>query len=126
MIHDLADLLGVGLGERAAEHREVLAEHEHQPAVDGPVAGDHAVAGHAPIGHAEVDAAVLDEHVPLLERAGIEQHLDPLARGQAALRVLRLDAGRSAALPGRVAFRLEGADDLLHGRRLLRRWQRRQ
>ena len=114
VIHDLADLLGVRLGERAAEHREVLTEHEHEPAVDGAVAGDHAVTGHAPLGHAEVDAAVLDEHVPFLERAGIEQHLDPLARSQPPLRVLRLDARRPPALPGRVALRLEGEDDLLH------------
>ena len=114
VVHDLADLLGVRLGERAAEHREVLAEHEHEPAVDGAVSGDHAVAGHPPFRHAEVDAAVLDEHVPFLERAGVEQHLDPLARGQAALRVLRRDTGRSPALPGRVALRLEGLDDVRH------------
>src|SRR6185369_3045433 len=37
LVHDLADLLGVGLGQRAAEHGEVLAEHEHQAAVDHPV-----------------------------------------------------------------------------------------
>ena len=64
---------------------------------------DAAVTGHAPLGHAEVDAAVLDEHVPLLERVGVEQHLDPLARGEASLRVLRFDSGRPAALPRRAA-----------------------
>ena len=43
-VHDLADLLGVRLGQRAAEDREVLAEDEDEPAVDGAVAGDDAVA----------------------------------------------------------------------------------
>ena len=43
-VHDLADLLGVGLGQRAAEDGEVLAEDEDQPAVDGAVSGHHAVA----------------------------------------------------------------------------------
>ena len=120
VVHDLADLLGVRLRQRAAEHREVLAEHEHQPAVDGAVAGDHAVTGHPAFGHAEVGAAVLDEHVPFLERAGVEQHFEALARGQAPLRVLCLDARRPAPLPGRLALRLEGSNDLLHGWRLLR------
>ena len=45
LIHDLADLLGVRLGQRAAEHGEILAEDKHQSAVDRAVAGDHAVTG---------------------------------------------------------------------------------
>ena len=40
---------------------------------------------------------MLDEHVELLEGAGIEQHLDPLARGELALGVLRLDPSRATA-----------------------------
>ena len=43
-VHHLADLLAVDLAERAAEDGEVLGEHAHLPAVDGAVAGDHAVA----------------------------------------------------------------------------------
>jgi len=46
---------------------------------------------------------VLDEHVEFLERAGIEQHVDPLARRQLALAVLRLDAALAA--PSRAALR---------------------
>ncbi len=92
LVHDLADLLGMGLGERAAEHGEVLAEDEDQPAVDGAVAGDDAVAGDLLLVHAEVRAAVLDEHVPFLEAALVEQQLDALAGGELALGVLRLDA----------------------------------
>ena len=47
--------------------------------------------------HAEIGAAVLDEHVELLERALVEQQLDALARGQLAAGVLRLDALLAAA-----------------------------
>jgi len=43
-IHDLADLLGVRLGQRTTEDREVLAEHEDQPTVDFPVSGHDAIA----------------------------------------------------------------------------------
>ena len=47
--------------------------------------------------HAEVAAAMGDELVDLLERAGIEQQLDPLARGQLAGRVLPLEPIGAAA-----------------------------
>ena len=90
--------------ERAAEHGEILAEHEDQPAVDRAVAGDDAVARDLLLVHAEIVAAVLDEHVPFLEGAGVEQQLDPLARGQLALGVLGLDAPRAAAGAGRRAL----------------------
>ena len=46
-VEDLDDLLAVHLAERAAEHGDVLAEHADRPAVDGAVAGDHAVAERA-------------------------------------------------------------------------------
>ena len=47
--------------------------------------------------HAEVAAAVGDELVELFERAGIEQQLDPLARGQLAGGVLALEPIGAAA-----------------------------
>lgn len=34
LVHDLADLLGMGLREASAENGEVLAEHEHCSPVD--------------------------------------------------------------------------------------------
>ena len=103
VIHDLADLLGVRLGERAAEDREILAEDEHHPAVDRAVAGDHAVARHGLLVHAEVVAAVPLEHVPFLERIGVEQELDALAGGELALGVLRVDALLAAPQAGSAA-----------------------
>ena len=104
LIHDLADFLGVGFGQRAAEHGEILAEHEHQPAVDGAVAGDHAVARGAGVGHAEVGAAMLDEHVPFFEAARIEQDFDTLAGAELAAFVLRVDAALPSAQAGGGAF----------------------
>ena len=102
------------LRERAAEHGEVLAEDEDQPAVDGALAGHHAVARHLLLGHAELGAAVLDEHVGLLERVRVEQELDPLAGGELAALVLRLDPPLAAAQPGRRALGIELIEDLLH------------
>jgi hypothetical protein len=78
-----------------------------RPAVDHPVAGDDAVAGILLLGHAEVGAAVLDEHVPFLERAFVEQQLEPLARGELALAVLRGDALLAAAPGARGALGFE-------------------
>ena len=98
-VHDLADLLGVGLRERAAEDGEVLGEDVDQAAVDAAVAGDDAVARDLLLVHAEVGAAVDDELVDLVEAARIEQELDALAGGHLALLVLAL------ASPGRRRLR---------------------
>ena len=114
LVHDLADLLGVRLGQRAAEHREVLAEHEHQAAVDGAGAGHHAIARDALLGHAELGAAMLDEHVDLLERAEVEQQLQPLARRQLAALVLGGDAPRAATELRRRALGVEPLQNLPH------------
>src|SRR3546814_11547948 len=88
-------LLGVALRKRTAEDGEILAEDEDQSAVDRARPGHHPVAGYLRLFHAEVDAIVLDVHVELLERAFVEQHLQPLARGQTALAVLRVESGRA-------------------------------
>ena len=65
-------------------------------AVDGAGAGDHAVAVGTLLLHAEVDRPVPDQLVELDERARVEQRLDPLAGGLAALGGWRSTA---AALP---------------------------
>ena len=56
-VHQLADLLGEGFGKGAAEHGEIVGEHEHRPAVDPPVAGHHAIAGDLLPVHAEIRAS---------------------------------------------------------------------
>jgi hypothetical protein len=115
LVHHLADLLGMGLAQGAAEDGEVLAEDEHQAAVDHAVAGDHAVARDLVVGHAEVGTAVLDEHVPFLEGAFVQQQFEPFARGQLALGVLRVDALLPTAQAGLGALALELFDDVVHG-----------
>ena len=86
---------------RSAEDREVLREHEHLPAVDQAVAGDDAVARDELLLHPEVAAAVRHQLVELLERARIEQQLDPLARRELAGLVLALLAILAAASSAR-------------------------
>ena len=114
LVHDLADLLGMRLAQRAAEHGEILAEDEDQAAVDRAVAGDDAVARDFLLVHAEIVAAMLDEHVPFLEGAGVEQQLEPLARGELALGVLRLDAPLAAAGARRRALFLQAFENIVH------------
>ena len=97
-IHDLADLVGVGLGERAAEHREVLREDVDRPAVHRAGPADDAVSGDARLLHVEVAAAVKDEGIELEERARIEQEIDPLVRRELPLAVLARGSLRPAAL----------------------------
>src|SRR5690606_26560956 len=115
-----ADLLRVALGQRAAEHGEVLAEHEHEAAVDRAAAGDDAVAGDALRLHAEIGAVVFDVSVEFLERSLVQQHLEPLARGELALGVLRRDPLLAPAQPGRGAAAFELLDIGGHALSLLR------
>ena len=96
----LHDLRGVGLGQRSAEDGEVLREGVDRPALHAPDAGDHAVAGDHLLLHAEVAAAVGDELVELLERAGVEEQFHPLAGGQLARLVLLAQARLAAAQLG--------------------------
>src|SRR5262249_55488884 len=91
-VHDLADLLGEGAREAAAEDREVLREDEDAAPLDEPVAGDHAVTGDLLLRHAEVGAAVRHELVDLDEAARVEEQLDALPRRQLSAPVLALDA----------------------------------
>ena len=100
-VHDLADLLGVGLRERTAEDREVLREHRGLPPVDAPEPGDHAVARDALALHPEVVAAVSDEAIDLVEAAGVEQEIESLACRELAGRVLLVDPFLAAPVEAR-------------------------
>ena len=102
-IHDLDDLGGVGLRQRAAEDGEVLRERVGETAVDASVPGDDSVTGHDLLPHAEVAAPVGDEGVDLFERVGVEEEQRALTRGQFARIALALQplfptAQRGAAL----------------------------
>ena len=93
----------MALGNRTAEHGEILAEHIDQTAIDRTRTRDHAVARNGLLGHAEIDAVVLDVSIGLFEAVLVEQDFEPLARGQLALGVLRIDAALAAAHAGRLA-----------------------
>ena len=122
-VHDLDDLGGVGLGERAAEDGEVLREDEDHAAVDAAVAGDEAVAEDALVvgAHAEVGAAVGDEFVGLFEAAFVEQEQDAFAGGELAFAMLAFAAFRASALFGESVAAVEfqsgvgGGGDGLYG-----------
>ena len=83
-VHHLGDLLAVDLAERAAEDREVLGEHAHLAAVDGAVAGDHAVAVGPVLLQPERRRAVPRQLVELDEGALVEEHARS-ARGRSCL-----------------------------------------
>jgi hypothetical protein len=97
-VHDLADLLGIGLGQGSAEDREILGKDEHQATADGAVAGDHAVTQRMAGVHPEIGAPMGDEGVELLETALVEDLLDAFPCGVLALGVLLLDPLLAAAL----------------------------
>ena len=112
---NLADLLGMGFGERAAENREILREDEDLAPVDRAPAGDDTVAGDLlGLVHPEIDAAMLHEHVEFLEAAVVQQQFKAFARGQLALGVLRLDPLVAAALAGLFAADVQLIEDIAH------------
>ena len=104
----------VGLGQGAAEDGEVLGEHEHLAAVDGAPAGDDAVARNFHALGTEIDAAMLDEHVELLEGVLVHQKVDALAGGELAALVLGVDAPLPAAEPRMDAPHVELFENVLH------------
>ena len=120
LIHHLADLLGVGFRERAAEYGEILAEDEDQTPVDGAVTRDHAIGGNLLLRHAEFRAPVFDEFVPFFEGVLIQQKADALPGGQLALEMLLLNAMLAAAELCGLAGRFQPLDDFPLHRPLIR------
>ena len=114
-VHDLADLLGHDLTERAAEHGEVLAEHEHLAAVDGSPAGDDAVGVGPGAIQAEGAQAVAGQHVRLHERPRVEKQLEPLSGSQLPPGVLPFDGVGAATEAGLLLEFAELLDALVDG-----------
>ena len=112
-VHQLVDLLGEHLAERTAEHREVLAEHEHLAAVDRAPAGDDTV-GVGTVVEPCVVGAMPSEHVELVEAAVVEQVVDPFTSEHLALGVLPLDRSLRTGVHCRIATGVEVVDLLLH------------
>ena len=88
---------------------------EAELAVDQPVTRDDAVARHDLVLHPEIDAAMRDQLVDLLEGAGIEQQLDPLARRQLARIVMALETLGAAAQLGAAFEVRQGVQRIRHG-----------
>lgn len=109
-VHDLHDLLAVGLAEGTAEDGEVLREHGHRAAVDRAVAGDDAVAVGAGLLQPEAGGAVPGELVQLDEGPFVQQQGHPLTRRQLALGVLLLHGTRGSGVGGFVDAALQIRD----------------
>src|SRR3546814_12453876 len=69
LVHDLADLFGMALRQRAAEDGEILDEDIDEAAVDRARPGDDAIPGNTLVLHSELDAVMLDLGVEFHERA---------------------------------------------------------
>src|SRR5436305_935635 len=87
-VHDLVDLLGEDLAQRASEDGEVLGEHAHLAAVDRAPPGDDAV-GVGPL--VDLGCPGAGQLVELDERSVVEEVFDALPSRQLALGVLALD-----------------------------------
>jgi len=96
-VHDLTDLLGEDLAERAAEDGEIVGEDERGPSVDLAIARDDAVAGHLLLFHPELARLVGPELVELREGSLVEEVVDPLAGGHLPLVVLLFDSRLATA-----------------------------
>jgi hypothetical protein len=108
----------VDLAGGAAEDGEVLAGEMDEAAADGAGAGHDAVGGDLLARHAEQGLPVLGEQADLLEAAGVDEGVDPLAGGELPLFLLLGQAVGAAALPELFFLRAEVLDQLFH--RLLR------
>ena len=106
-VEHLADFLAVGLSHRPAQHGKVLGKDVHGPAVYLAPAGDDAVAWITPLGQTKVSRPVGDELAQFVERAGVEQIVQPLAGGQFAPRVLAFDTLAAPTQTGLGAFALK-------------------
>src|SRR5439155_4219111 len=114
-VHHLADLLGVSLGQRAAEDCEVLRIDEDRPSIDKAVASHYPVAEVPLVVETKVRGAMRDEGIQLLEASVVEQDVETLASGELAARMLLFDTRLSAALQG-VTTQLCQARQLFGGR----------
>lgn len=97
LVHDLADLLGMGLRKGSTKDGKVLGEDEDRAAVDVAVAGDNTVAVVLLLLHAKVRASVELECVVFGEGSCINKERNALASSELSLGVLLLDTLLAAA-----------------------------
>ena len=102
------------LGQRTAEHCEILRIDEDRSSGNGPIARDNTVPGNLLVLHAKIMATVLDKHVPFLERSIVEKQSYSLTRRKLALAVLCVNAALSAAKTRLGALRLKFGKYICH------------
>src|SRR5207248_8989852 len=95
-VHDLADLLGVRLGERAAEDGEVLRKDVDDATADPAKSGDDAVAHDPLVVRNELRRSRQHERVELRERSLVEHEINAFPGSELPLRVLLRDPLLSA------------------------------
>jgi hypothetical protein len=93
----------MGFGHRPAHDSEILCKDIDHPAIHRAPARDHPIACGTFGLHAEIGAAMGHEHVEFFKAALIQQQFDPLARGQLALGMLRINAALPHPPAGRSA-----------------------
>eukprot|EP00754_Rhynchopus_humris_P018745 Rhum_TRINITY_DN14614_c11_g10::Rhum_TRINITY_DN14614_c11_g10_i1::g.104369::m.104369 len=99
LVHDLAHLGGVRAAHGPAEHREVLREQVHGPAVDETGARHQTVAGRLLLVQAEVVAVVRHRRIALTERAGVAEQVNALPRGELTPSVLLVHSSAGGPPP---------------------------
>ena len=113
---NFGDFLRMSFGERSAKHCEILTKDIDNAAVDRAPSCDDTVAGWFALLHAKFDAAVRFEHVEFFERVLVQQQIDPLARGQLAFGVLRINTALTATHAGVFAAVFEFLKNIFHDR----------
>ena len=101
-LHQAGNLAAEHLADRALEHRLVVAEDTDRPAVDGAVAGDHAVAEQR-VGIARRFA----QRTNLKEAAGVDERIDACAGAGDALLLPLGDGLLTAGLLGQLELLAE-------------------
>ena len=96
-VKDLANLETVHFPQRAPVDGEILSKGKHLAAVDGSVAGDHAIAWNDVLVHIEVSTAMFDQRVNLLKTTVIKQQFESLTGCHLPAVVLSLNTGLPAA-----------------------------
>lgn len=102
-VHDLVNLGGVGLAQRAAEDPEVVCVDEDRAALDRAPAGDDTVGVRLLLLQAEPGRPVPAQLLDLLERIRVQEQLDALTRRELALGVLGLGRPVTRSAPGLLA-----------------------
>ena len=92
LIQNLANFLGLSLGERATEHGEVLRVGESDSTVDESLSSDHAIAVNLLFFHPKVGAPMRHQLVVFHKAASVEEQFHALTSCELVACVLFVDA----------------------------------